>query len=112
MGYENYTEIHKLKDMLNEAEISFGFYFRATFEGYQILYPDVYDSCSPVCSVIQHKYSYGHEEDLLELSGLLTREEMDNDEDVIGWLTAENVFGRIKEHWDKNKELMKEMEII
>ena len=38
--------------------------------------------------------------DLIEIMGLLTDEEALNDT-VVGWLTAEEVFRRIKEAWDE-----------
>lgn len=51
-----------------------------------------------VCSVIQGKGSYGNAANLLEIRGLLTAKEGNNNS-VLGWLTAENVFDRIKNHW-------------
>jgi hypothetical protein len=51
-----------------------------------------------ICSVIESPMSYGHEEDLLELSGLLTEEEYKNDS-VKGYMTAEEVYSRIKKLW-------------
>ena len=53
-----------------------------------------------VCSVIEHCGSYGREEDKLEIMGLLTEEELEVDE-VKGYLTAEEVFGRIIDDWEK-----------
>lgn len=49
-----------------------------------------------VCSVIQGKGSYGNAANLLEIRGLLTPKEGGG---TLGWLTAENVFDRIKKHW-------------
>jgi hypothetical protein len=46
-------------------------------------------------SIIQNFGSYGREKDLLEIMGLLTTEESQNDS-VVGYLTFENVFNRIK----------------
>lgn len=45
-------------------------------------------------SVIQGYGTYGNEQNLLEIMGLLTPEEEEVD-DVCGFLTAENVFERI-----------------
>lgn len=57
-----------------------------------------------VCSVIFSSGSYGHEEGLLEISGLLTAEEYEREHDtVLGYLDAENVFARIKKHYLENK---------
>ena len=57
----------------------------------QIWYPSFEDV---KCDVICHEYSYGGEDGLLEIMGLLTEEESEYDS-VVGWLTADNVFARI-----------------
>lgn len=44
--------------------------------------------------VICHQGSYGYEEGLLEIMGLLTEEEMEEDR-VLGYLSAEDVIKRI-----------------
>lgn len=57
--------------------------------------------------VICHKGSYGYEEGLLEIMGLLTEEEAEEDS-VLGYLSAEDVIERINtmsnyargEEWD------------
>ena len=41
--------------------------------GYQICYPEKDEK--RVCSVIEHSFSYGSQEDLLEIQGLLTADE-------------------------------------
>ena len=52
-----------------------------------------------VCSVIAD--GYGCEEGLLEIKGLMTDEECQRVHNtVLGHLTAENIFARIKAHWD------------
>lgn len=105
-----YKEIFKLKEMLEQAGIPFEFIYRTEnysglpnykerYQSYQICYPQ---SKGRVCSVIETFGSYGNDEDLLEIKGLLTDEEAENDS-VVGWLSAENVFNRIKIHY-KNKE--------
>ena len=63
----------------------------------QIWYPNQKEK---VMDVICHKYSYGGEEELLEIMGLLTPEE-ERCDDVVGYLTAENVLGRIIKHREK-----------
>lgn len=91
-----YNEILKLKDMLESAKIPFD--FSKAYNGYHIVYPPA--NYKRVCSVIEHDYSYGKEKDLLEIMGLITEEEKDAwDDDVFGYLTAEEVFQRIKNHW-------------
>ena len=105
-----YTEILKLKDMLEKANIPFTFtddfwgvnklnerektnpYFaelyRNKYHAYQIRLGDLAD-------VIQHDGSYGNEQDLLEIMGGLTEKEKKEDS-VLGYLTAEEVFKRFK----------------
>lgn len=67
-------------------------------ENNQIWYPSKENN---VCDVICHKYSYGYEQGLLEIMGLLTENESEIDS-VAGWLTPEDVFERIWRHWTKN----------
>lgn len=52
-----------------------------------------------VCSAIQGDYTYGGRENLIEIMGLLTDEEKQHDS-VRGYLTADEVFQRIKADWD------------
>lgn len=94
-----YTEIHVLKDMLEKAEIPFEF-TTGFLGGYHLRY---YAQRECVCSVIEHNYSYGNRIDRLEIMGLLTEEEEMHDS-VVGHLTAEDVFRRIKEHWDRRAD--------
>lgn len=94
-----YNEIFKLKDILESAKIPFD--FSELHGGYHIVYPEGGGEC--ICSVIEHDYSYGREKDLLEIQGLMTKEELEETQDIIlGYLTAEEVFQRIKNHWEKN----------
>ena len=94
-----YKEIFKLKEKLEEANIPFVLKEHKDYrQGYQILYPEAGEK--RVCSVIEHRFSYGHENDLLEIAGLVTGEEETYDS-VVGFLTAENVFLRIKKHWEE-----------
>lgn len=101
-----YNDILLLKEMLEQEQIPFD--FDNLFGGYVIVYPSR-EEC--ICSVIEHNYSYGSSSDLLEISGLLTEDEKDVD-DVAGYLTALDVYDRIKVHWTKNKDIMKGMGII
>jgi hypothetical protein len=99
-----YKEILKLYDMLTDAHIPFT--LRRNFDGWQILYPAVLqfpeEQDQVVCSVIQHYGSYGGPQDLLEIMGLLTPDEEDGNS-VMGHLTAQEVFERIKQHWERQK---------
>lgn len=92
---KDYNEIFKLKELLEKARIPFVWKERKESNGYQILYPDAEDV---VCSVIEHQFSYGNEKDLLEIQGLMTKEEEEQHDSVLGFLTAENVFERIGKH--------------
>lgn len=97
-----YKEIFKLKEKLEEAKIPFE--FSKLFDGYHLCYPEQNTDEKEdvrVCSVIEHYGSYGHSEDLLEIMGLLTEEEYLNDE-VVGHLSADEVFQRIKKHYEEN----------
>lgn len=98
-----YNDILLLKDLLETNGIPFD--FSPLFDGFQICYPV---SDSRICSVIEHKNSYGSSSDLLEMRGLLTLDEEESD-DVVGYLTSLEVYDRIKNHWDENKILIKEM---
>ena len=102
-----YTEIFKLKEMLEEANIPF-VYKDESWEyphsetkiwyHYHIYYP--IDGKKRICSIIQGDGSYGREQDLLEIMGLLTKKEEEHNS-VVGHLTAEEVFERISMHYKK-----------
>lgn len=83
--------------MLEKEHIPFS--FKPLFDGFHIVYPE---KGRRLCSVIEHKGSYGNEDDLLEIKGLLTDDEMLVD-DVLGFLSAEKVFGRIKADFETRK---------
>lgn len=97
---KKYKEIFKLKDMLEKAKIPFDFFemdpearkIIPEWEHWHINYPSR-DNC--IVSVIEGVGSYGEQDDKLEIMGGLTKEESEHDA-VVGWLTAENVFERIK----------------
>lgn len=94
---EKYTEILRLKTMLEKAHIPF-FWKEKHFDGHLIAYPDKGERC--VCSVIEFCYSFGGRKDLLEIQGLMSeKEKIKVQDDVLGSLTAENVFSRIQKHY-------------
>ncbi len=96
-----FKEIFKLKSMLDTANIEYEFYDRSILSKdiqqlqYQIIIYKDKNKKHRLISVIQGKYTYGGDEDLLEIMGCLTEEELKHDT-VVGWLTAEEVFDRIK----------------
>ena len=95
----NSKEIFKLKKMLEDAKIHFVTDDRSDFyDLFQIGYPDLPKSGNCVCSVIQGYFTYGNEDNKLEIMGLLTDEEVKHDS-VVGYLSAEEVFKRIESHY-------------
>lgn len=92
----SYQEILRLEKMLAGAEIPHILERHA--DGWIVVYPGE----PRVCSVIEHGASYGHNQDRLEIMGLLNKEERKFGE-VVGWLTAENVFDRIRRDWERRK---------
>ena len=103
-----YTEIFKLKAMLENAKVEFEFIDRSVdvklvslISSYQISVPNIGES--QIISVNQGNGTYGGDEDLLEIFGLLTPEETKQG-DVCGYLTAQNVFERIMAHYGRTTE--------
>lgn len=94
---ENYTEILELDKMLNDAEIPHT--LERFVDGWQVCYPN---QEKIVADAIEHYGSYGSSENLLEIMGLLTPEEAKHDS-VLGHLTAENVFERMRAHYEATK---------
>lgn len=103
-----YNEIFKLKEMLDKENIPYEFldwssnFGSVNTKHYQIVVNNPNKENERLISVIQGTYTYGGEEDLLEIMGCLTEEEHEFD-DVLGHLTALEVFSRIKTNYDKLK---------
>ena len=97
----NYQEILKLDRMLTDASIPHT--LDRLFDGWQVCYP-TREQPELVMDAIEHCGSYGNDEDKLEIMGLLTPDEEEHDY-VLGYLTAEDVFERIRKHhngeWDE-----------
>lgn len=91
----SYQEILKLDAMLTEKGIPHT--LNKFCDGWQVIYPE--DGEKRVMDAIEHFGSYGNEQDLLEIMGLLTPEEEEQDS-VLGHLTAEEVCSRIEKHWE------------
>lgn len=108
-----YKEIFRLKRMLEKANIPFEFIECFGYDKRLLsMCPDImdhYQICYPhkgedqKISVIGGFGARGYEHDKLEIMGLLTPWERFEGNTVIGWLTAENVFKRIKKDWEENK---------
>ena len=79
-----YTEILKLKNMLDEKEIPYD-WESGVFGGYALKYPS---SRKMIFSVIQHDFSYGNDKNLLEIG----HRRLNGGMEVEGYLTAEEVF--------------------
>ena len=86
------AEMYKLINLLIGAKIPFE--VAECYGTPQIRYPSA-NSC--VCDVICHSGSYGHERGLLEIMGLNT----DPTDDVEARLTADEVFKRISQDYEK-----------
>ena len=104
------NEIKRLHEMLNEANIPHTF-TDDMFENL-IFYPSyqivIEKDGIRLCHAIYHYGSYGYEQGLLEIMGGLTEEERGYDE-VLGYLTAEEVFKRFKYCYENNTSLYKEV---
>lgn len=75
--------------------------FREVMEHYNTY--KVFDNEKRIISIVQGYGTYGEEDDLLEIMGLLTEEEEKID-DVTGYLTAEDVFNRIVKYFKDKSE--------
>ena len=75
--------------------------FREVMEHYNTY--KVFDNEKRIISIVQGYGTYGEEDDLLEIMGLLTEEEEKID-DVTGYLTAEDVFNRIIKYFKDKSE--------
>lgn len=91
-----YQAILKLDALLTEKGIPHT--LQKYMDGWQVIYPE--DGEKRVMDAIEHCGSYGNEENLLEIMGLLTPEE-EEDDSVLGYLTAEEVCKRIEQHWEE-----------
>ena len=108
----SFSQIGRLHDMLEKAGIPHKYHDKDMgLGGKQIVYYGRKGEPEPpfpgalmgagwgaVCSVIAD--GYGSKEGLLEISGLLTDEEYERGDSVVGYLNAENVFNRIKSHYE------------
>ena len=86
-SFQHVNPIYRIEaDKLAKCFLENGieFYYRSCWDGVQI-YCDGWDA---IC----HSGSYGHEQGLLEVMGTIARAD---DDDVEGWLTAEEILQRL-----------------
>ena len=93
---ENYTEILKLNELLSKTEIPYT--VDRYFDGWEIIY---FYNGERIADAVQHFGSYGADENLLEIMGCLTPEE--EQDGVLGYLTAEEVFKRFSKDFLNRK---------
>ena len=93
-----YQEICRLEALLSQAVIPHKLERRE--DGWKISYPEE-GKC--VCSVIEYTGTQGARSDRLEIMGLLNAEERKFGK-VVGYLTAENVFSRIRTDWERRQK--------
>lgn len=88
-----FQEISKLKKLLDDSKVKYDSFHKLS-DGFQIIISK-FDF-----DVVENSGSYGNREDLLEIMGLLTKSELENDR-VLGNLTAKQVFNRIVKAYKK-----------
>lgn len=86
-----YNEIKKLAALMTAEGIPFE--RREAFDGEMLILRSKEGNC--LADVIEHEYSHGSEEDLLEIMGAMTEKEYSRDS-TLGSLTAEDVLERFK----------------
>ena len=93
---KNYTEILKLNELLSKTEIPYT--IDRYFDGWEIIY---FYNGERIADAVQHFASYGADENLLEIMGCLTSDE--EQDGVLGFLTAEEVFKRFSKDFLNRK---------
>lgn len=102
----DYGEILRLEKMLTDAGI--GHRMERMADGWRLEYPA--PPGKRVCTAVEYTGSYGASIDRLELIGLLNHDERKGKNSMVGWLTAENVFDRIRRDWERRKKRREKME--
>mgnify|MGYP004618333355 CR=1 FL=1 len=77
--------INRLAQLLDEADIPYT--RNPIWDGEQI-------RIGILCDAVCHNFSYGNEDDLLEIMGAVTEEEAEDNSGIVGWLTPEEVAKR------------------
>lgn len=83
-------------DKLEQYLIDNGFKYRRTDNEWRHIICVLDDEGNVLWDAICHKGSYGYESGLLEIMGDIVYESEREYDDVVGWLTAEDVIERIK----------------
>ena len=91
-------ELLKLRKLLRKEGIPFE---SIHSEWVGKMYPHLYypQRENFICSIICHPYAYGYYNGLLEIMGLVE----DTEDSVEGYLSAEEVFERIKRHYAESE---------
>lgn len=92
--------IDKLAKLLDEAKVPYT--RNPIWDGEQI-------RIGTLCDAVCHNFSYGNEDDLLEIMGALTKEEMEFDS-VLGELAPEEVAERFEYCYRNNTDTYREEE--
>lgn len=92
--------INKLAELLDEAGVP---YTRNPIWGGEQI------RVGALCDAVCHNFSYGNEDDLLEIAGAVTEEEMEFDS-VLGWLTPKEVAKRFEYCYRNNTDIYCEEE--
>ena len=88
-----YKEIHKLDKLLTDASIPHT--FSSFYDGWQVCYPT---DKNRLLDAVEHFGSYGANKDLLEIMNFAKG----RPNGIEGWLSAEEVFDRIKHHYKES----------
>ena len=95
---EEFHEILNLHSLLEGAGIPH--LFRECYDGFTIRYPNVGRS---ECFVTERRFNIGYQKKLLDICGLLMREEREADTGtrmaMAYFLTSDDVFDRISKHY-------------
>ena len=116
---EKYTEIFRLKEMLEKENIPFEFEKDEEYKEYIIRIPKECNKEECLMIVYQGEHTYGGRNNLLEICGGTTLEERkEQGEEYLGYLTAENVLERIRycylnqtskyKNWDELRKAKKQ----
>lgn len=93
----NTTPLYELAEMLKNAEIPYELVYNYFTNSNMLMYPSQKDR---VADAIYFYGSYGYEQGLLEVGGKIVK----IDDEVEGYVSAEEVFQRIKKLWESDNK--------